>query len=202
MTITYGYGKNLYVNTTNRCTCACDFCIRTTGDGVGTASNLWLEREPTREEILADLTAQDLGQYAELVFCGYGEPTFRWDDIAWVCDRLHEQGGVPPIRMDTNGHGSVICGRDIAPELKGRIDTVSISLNRATREAYDQVVHPDFPQAFQAMVDFTRRAVKAGVRVVMTVVDCMPAEEIEQCRQLCESLGASFRVRAYSTDWK
>lgn len=88
MTITYGYGKNLYVNTTNRCTCACEFCIRTTGDGVGTASSLWLDREPTREEILADIQKQDLSRYAELVFCGYGEPTFRWDDIAWVCDQL------------------------------------------------------------------------------------------------------------------
>ena len=129
MTITYGYGKNLYVNTTNRCTCACEFCIRTTGDGVGTASNLWLDREPTREEILADIQKQDLSRYDELVFCGYGEPTFRWDDIAWVCDQLRDAGPVPPIRMDTNGHGNVICGRDITPELKGRIDVVSISLN-------------------------------------------------------------------------
>lgn len=96
MTITYGYGKNLYVNTTNRCTCACEFCIRTTGDGVGTASSLWLDREPTREEILADIQKQNLSRYDELVFCGYGEPTFRWDDIAWVCDQLRDAGPCRP----------------------------------------------------------------------------------------------------------
>ena len=28
MTITYSYGKNLYVNTTNRCDMHCDFCLR------------------------------------------------------------------------------------------------------------------------------------------------------------------------------
>lgn len=202
MTITYGYGKNLYVNTTNRCTCACEFCIRTTGDGVGTASSLWLDREPTREEILADIQKQDLSRYDELVFCGYGEPTFRWDDIAWVCDQLRDAGPVPPVRMDTNGHGNVICGRDITPELKGRIDVVSISLNWSDQAGYDKIVHPDFPQAFQAMQDFTRRAVAAGVKVVMTVVDCMDEAEIARCRKLCQSLGATFRVRVYSTDWQ
>lgn len=169
---------------------------------MGTASSLWLDREPTREEILADIQKQNLSRYDELVFCGYGEPTFRWDDIAWVCDQLRAAGPVPPIRMDTNGHGNVICGRDITPELKGRIDVVSISLNWSDQAGYDKIVHPDFPQAFQAMQDFTRRAVAAGVKVVMTVVDCMDEAEIARCRKLCQSLGATFRVRAYSTDWQ
>ena len=55
MTITYVYGKNLYVNLTNRCPNACDFCLRTTGDHVGDSGSLWLEREPTKEEILTEL---------------------------------------------------------------------------------------------------------------------------------------------------
>ena len=32
-TITYKVGNGLYVNMTNRCTNACDFCIRNNGDG-------------------------------------------------------------------------------------------------------------------------------------------------------------------------
>lgn len=79
---------------------------------------------------------------------------------------------------------------------------VSISLNWSDQAGYDKIVHPDFPQAFQAMQDFTRRAVAAGVKVVMTVVDCMDEAEIARCRKLCQSLGATFRVRAYSTDWQ
>ncbi len=201
MIITYVYGRNLYVNTTNRCTCACEFCLRTTGDGVGTGTNLWLEREPTRGEILADILARDLSAYDELVFCGYGEPTFRWDDIAWVIDELRKTHPAVRIRMDTNGHGSHINGRDIAPELPGRIDTVSISLNRPAAADYDAVVHPDFPDAFGAMCAFTRGCVQAGVDVVMTVVDNMPQHEIEASRAVCEGLGARFRVRHYETDW-
>ena len=201
MMITYEFGKNLYVNTTNRCTCACEFCLRTTGDGVGTGTNLWLEREPTRDEILTDILSRDLNKYKELVFCGYGEPTFRWDDIAAVIDALRPQKPGVHIRIDTNGHGSHINGRDIAPEMKGRIDTVSVSLNRETAAAYDAIVHPNFPGAFDAMCGFTRRCAAEGVDVMMTVVDNMPKEEIEACRKLCEELGARFRVRAYQTDW-
>ena len=201
--ITYEYEQNLYINMTNQCCNSCDFCLRNNSAGSLYADNLWYQNgEPTKEEIWEELCRYDLNRFHELVFCGYGEPTFRWDDIAWVCDQLRDAGPVPPIRMDTNGHGNVICGRDITPELKGRIDVVSISLNWSDQAGYDKIVHPDFPQAFQAMQDFTRRAVAAGVKVVMTVVDCMDEAEIARCRKLCQSLGATFRVRVYSTDWQ
>ena len=45
--IAYVLGHTLYLNITNRCPCACDFCIRTHSKSVGTGDNLWLEREPT-----------------------------------------------------------------------------------------------------------------------------------------------------------
>ena len=203
MTITYVYGDNLYVNTTNRCNCNCTFCLRASGDGVGTANSLWLEREPAREEILADIRSRDASAYKQLVFCGYGEPTYRLDDILWVCRRLKEAGFPLPIRMDTNGHGDLICGRPVAREMEGLIDVLSISLNNATAEAYAARCRPAQGEAaYQAMLDFTREAVKHVPKVVMTVVDNMPAEEIEACRRICEDLGATFRVRVYSTDWQ
>ena len=83
MTITYEVGNGLYVNVTNRCTNACEFCVRQTADG--TYGELWLEKEPTKQEILDDILARDLSAYNELVFCGYGEPTVRLHDILWVC---------------------------------------------------------------------------------------------------------------------
>ena len=202
MTITYSYGKNLYVNTTNRCDMNCEFCLRASGDGVGTADSLWLEREPAREEILEEILAQDVSGYEQLVFCGYGEPTYRLKDILWMCDRLKEGGFPLPIRMDTNGHSDLINGERTAPLMAGRIDILSISLNNATAEAYTRRCHPAFGEgSFQAMLDFTRDAVDSVPTVIMTVVDNMPAGEIEQCRRICEGLGATFRVRHYSTEW-
>ena len=198
MTITYEYGSNLYVNTTNRCTCSCDFCLRNSGDGVGTANSLWLEREPTREEILGDILKRDLKAYGELVFCGYGEPAFRLEDILWVCGKVRETSDIK-TRMDTNGHASLINGKDTPPMLKGLVDTLSISLNYPTAEEYVRRCRPrDGEAAYRAMLDFTREAAKYVPNVVMTVVDIgISQEDIEKCRMIAEGLGARFRIRKY-----
>lgn len=201
MTITYVYGKNLYVNTTNRCDCSCAFCLRTTGDRVGDSGPLWLEREPTREEILADIQKRDLSQYQELVFCGYGEPTYRLEDILWVAEQVKGYSSIP-IRMDTNGHSDLIHGKPTAHLFAGKFDILSISLNRAAAEDYQATCRSKYGiESYQAMLDFTREAVKYVPKVIMTVVDTMPQEEIEACGRICRSLGATYRVRTYSTEW-
>ena len=199
MTITYEYGNNLYVNTTNRCDFSCEFCLRHNGSGGSIyTDNLWLEREPTREEILASIESRDLSKYGQLVFCGFGEPSYRIDDICWVIDRMRERGEKMYTRMDTNGTGSLIHGRDIAPDFAGRFDMVSISLNTDTAEKYDALCHPEVPGAYQAMKDFAKELRQYVPKVMMTVVDTIPKEEIEACRRICEDeVGAVYRVREY-----
>ena len=130
MTISYEYEGALYVNLTNRCDCACVFCLRHNGHkGSIYADDLWLDREPTREEALADLMGRELERYPEIVFCGFGEPAFRMDDILWLSDQMRERvEKLPPIRINTNGHAALILGRDVTPELQGRIDALSISI--------------------------------------------------------------------------
>lgn len=203
-TISYEYGSALYVNLTNRCDCACVFCLRHNGHkGSIYADDLWLDHEPTREEALEDLLARDLPRYSELVFCGFGEPSYRMDDILWLVDRLKEVvPGLPPVRINTNGHANLLLGRDVVPQLKGRIDTLSISLNGSTCEEYVAVTRPrDGAAAWEAMLDFTRRAAGYVPTVMMTVVDKDKSpEELEACRALCRSLGATLRVRAYIPD--
>ena len=201
MTITYEYGNGLYVNLTNRCDCACFFCLRHS-DRKGSiySDDLWLDHEPTREEALADLLARDLASYEELVFCGFGEPTYRIDDILWLCDRLRESvPGLPPIRLNTNGHANLIHGRDVTPEPKGRIDALSIPLNASNAAEYVAVTRPkDGEAAWEAMLDFARRA-RAFVPVVMlSIVDKDKSpEELAACRALADELGAPLRVRDY-----
>ena len=204
MTITYEYEGALYVNLTNRCDCACVFCLRHNGaKGSIYADDLWLEHEPTLEEALADFAKRDLASYREIVFCGFGEPIYRLDDICAIVDALKaKHPDLPPVRINTNGHGNLIHGRDITPELAGRIDTVSVSLNGATCEEYCAVTQPrDGAEAWEAMLDFTRKATRYVPKVVMTVVDKdKTAEDIQRCRVLAESLGAQLRVRAYIPD--
>ena len=197
MTITYSYGNNLYVNTTNRCDMHCDFCLRDLGDGVGEADSLWLEHEPTVEEIWADIQKRDLSRFSELVFCGYGEPTYRLDAIFEICDRVRAVSDIA-TRIDTNGHANLIWEKDMIPQFKGRFDIVSVSLNARDQDSYDRRCAPEYTDGYTAMLDFTREVRKYVPRVIMTVVDCIPAEEIEACRAICEEIGAEYRVRAFS----
>ena len=203
-TISYEYEGSLYVNLTNRCNCACVFCLRHNGNkGSIYADDLWLEHEPTRQEALEDLLKRDLANYPEIVFCGFGEPTYRIDDILWLVDEMKKSvPNLPPIRINTNGHANLIHGRDVTPELAGRIDVLSISLNGSTCEEYVKVTRPQAGDAaWDAMLDFTRKAAKVVPQVKMTIVnkDKSP-EEIEACRAMCEELGAILRVREYIPD--
>ena len=203
-TISYAYEGALYVNLTNRCDCACVFCLRHNGhNGSIYADDLWLDHEPTREEALADLLKRDLASYPEIVFCGFGEPAYRLDDILWLVDEMKKAvPALPPIRINTNGHANLILGRDVTPELAGRIDVLSISLNGSTAEEYCAVTQPrDGTAAWDAMLDFTKKASAYVPKVVMTIVDKDKSQdEIEHCRAMAESLGATLRVRAYIED--
>ena len=201
-TITYAYGDNLYVNPTNRCNYNCEFCLRKNGnDGSIYTHNLWLEREPTREEMLESIESHDLSQFKQLVFVGFGEPSYRIDDICWVIDRMKEHGTKIYTRMDTNGTGCLIHGRDICPEFEGRFDMVSISLNTDTTEKFNALCHPVQENAYEAMKSFAKEIQKYVPTVMMTVVDTIPAEEIEACRKICEEeIGAIYRVREYIED--
>lgn len=202
MTITYEYEGSLYVNLTNKCNCNCVFCLRhgQKEGSIYTQDSLWLEHEPTRDEARTSLLSRDLPQYKEIVFCGYGEPTYRLDVVLWLVDEM--KGAVsnpPPVRINTNGHANLILGRDVTPELAGRIDTLSISLNATNAADYVAICHPAQGEAaYTAMLDFTQKAARYVPNVVLTIVDKdkTPAE-IERCRQIAQELGVKLRVRSF-----
>ena len=203
MTITYEYEGALYVNLTNKCNCACEFCLRhgKAQGSIYTEDSLWLEREPTRQEALDSFLGRDVPSYREIVFCGYGEPTYRLEDLLWLVDQLKERFGeqLPPVRINTNGHASLIHGRDVCPELKGRIDTLSISLNADNAADYTALCHPQQGEAaYQAMLDFTRESAQYVPNVVLTIVDKdKTRSEIERCKQIAASLGVKLRIRSF-----
>ena len=55
MTLLYPIRNSLYVNITNLCCCKCVFCIRNITDSVGGSDSLWLDHEPTMEELKQEL---------------------------------------------------------------------------------------------------------------------------------------------------
>ena len=86
-----------------------------------------------------------------------------------------------------------------APKLKGLIDAVYVSLNATNKEDYLKIVRSKFGiGSYDAMLEFTKDCVNYVPNVVMTVVDVVTSpEEQQRCREICNSIGADFRVRAY-----
>ncbi|GHU96603.1 radical SAM protein [Clostridia bacterium] len=194
MTILYYLNNTAYVNITNRCSANCDFCLRGELDGMGNANSLWLEREPTREEILMEI-ANAVPNPSEIVFCGFGEPFERLDDMLWVIGELKRRQSLY-VRINTNGHGNLIAGEDVTPKLYKLVDALSISLNYPNAGDYERHCRPRYRAAFEGMLDFTRLAKRFVPSVTLTVVDVLSASHIEECRKIAEGLDVNFRVRA------
>lgn len=198
MIILYEYEGGLYVNLTNRCTCACTFCIRLGHDGVGDADSLWLERDPSKEEVLAAFKERDLSAYKEVVFCGYGEPTEALDVLIAAARYVRSVSDIP-IRLNTNGLASLSHGKDVPSMLEGLIDTMSVSLNAPTAAEYMTVTNPCFGEdAFEAMLAFVRACKDRFPKVMVTAVDVITDDQAARCQILADTLGVPFRLREFS----
>lgn len=197
-TILYEVHHNLYVNLTNKCPCACTFCLRQTRDHMENSGSLWLAHTPKLPEVLAEFEKFDMSKYEEVVFCGFGEPMEALDVLLETA-RFVKEKYQKPIRINTNGLGDLINKKEVAPLLKGLVDTVSISLNTPDAEEYMNLVRPKFGEgSFQAMLDFAKKCTEHVPNVVMTTVaTTLSKEEEERCAEICRNVGASYRIRPW-----
>ncbi|ADQ39834.1 Radical SAM domain protein [Caldicellulosiruptor acetigenus I77R1B] len=192
--ITYTIDNRLYINVTNKCTNSCIFCIRNTERGLGEGYDLWLEKDPTAEEILLEI--KDPQKYDEIVFCGYGEPLIRLDVVIEVAKKLKEITSVP-LRVNTNGHASYIHKKNVPQLLSGIIDRISISLNAPNKERYNEICKPFSEDIYDHVIEFIKESKKYIKEVWVSCVDIISQEEIEECRKIAQKLGVNFRLRAY-----
>lgn len=192
LSFTYQIGQSLYVNVTNRCNADCIFCDRK-GEAVINGYNLKMKKseEPDAEAYIKEIG--DPKSYKEIVFCGYGEPTIRWDVVKQVAKYIKENGG--STRMNTDGHGNFINKRNITPELKGLIDTVSISLNSTDPEQYGKLMRVD-PSMHGEMLDFAKKA-KEFTHVVLSIVGLNEVDSEAAKKFVAEEVGVDFREREY-----
>lgn len=189
--------KNVYVNLTNKCPCACTFCLRNTKE-MAESNSLWLDREPTVEEIIEKFEKYNLTQFNEIIFCGFGEPLTRLGDLLEVAKYLKGRNSNSSIRINTNGLADLIHEKETAPLLKGLIDTVSISLNASNAEEYLRLTRSKFGiKSYDAMLKFAVSCKEYVPNVVMTVVDCIGQEEIDACQAVCDAIRVPLRVRAF-----
>jgi len=194
----YWLEDKLYLNITNRCSNRCVFCLRNFKSGVGDFT-LRLDREPSLEQVVVELEeAMRRRAWKEVVFCGFGEPTERLDLLLviskWVRNRV---GKAISIRVNTNGHGYLLNPRrDVAKELReAGVDKVSVSLNAADEETYNEVCKPSSPGAFAAVLEFIMRA-KDSLCLEVTAVTT-PETDLHKVEDLAIELGVRFRIRQY-----
>lgn len=197
--IAYRYRDALYLNITNVCPCACTFCLRDNFGAIGDAETLWLDREPTTDEVIKSIQSYEpLDDYSEVVFCGFGEPFSSYDVLIDTAKWLKQQG-VKHVRINTNGLADLIVGRPVAPELAGLIDELSISLNAPDAQVYMDLCVPEFgEESFDAVLNFAREAKDYVPRINFSIVDFLEPSEIQRCKDIAEDLGIPLRVRLFS----
>lgn len=194
--IVYTYENSVYMNITNRCPCSCVFCIRSNGDGLGSADSLWLKKDPTLDEIKAEIDSFDFSPYNEVVFCGYGEPTQALDNLIESAKYLKKKYGLK-IRLNSNGLSDLINGKETARLLGEVVDSISISLNAPNARRYHEVSRSKFGEAaFPALLKFAEDCKKYIPKIKFTVVDVISHEEIAECQRLSDEMGIPLRVRA------
>ena len=195
--IIYTYKNQVYANITNKCDCACTFCIRSLKDHVEQGDGtLWHTVAPTFEDIKAAIDAFDFTNYTEFVFCGYGEPTCELDLMLATARYVKDKTGLP-IRLNTNGLGSLYNKKDIVPLLTEVLDSVSVSMNAPDAESYQAITRPQFPDAYKDMLDFASRCKEEGLGVQLSIVDVLSPEDIAKCQATADERGIYLRIRKY-----
>ena len=195
--IIYTYKNQVYANITNKCDCACTFCIRSGKNHIEGDGTLWHKVDPTVEEIKAAIDAFDFTNYNEFVFCGYGEPTCELEKLIEVAKYVKEQYHLP-IRLNTNGLGNLYHKRNIVSDLAEVVDSISISLNAPDAESYNKVTRPQFENAYEALLDFAQECNTKIPHTQLSIVDILPAEDIAKCQAIADERGIYLKVRQYT----
>ncbi len=188
----YSIGNKLYINLTNRCSNNCDFCIRNGRQGMNDTT-LWIDDEPTPEDVIEQLPPS-IDDYEEVVFCGFGEPTYNLETLDEVASYLHCIDA--KTRINTNGQANLIHGRDVSDVIATSCDMINVSLNECTAEKYQKHCKSIFgTKAFDALLEFATLCKQKGGKVMFSVVDSIGEKDIAECQKLADKLHIPLRVR-------
>lgn len=199
--LVYFVNSKMYINVTNLCTCRCVFCIRNITSEVE-GVNMWLDKQSaSAQEIIEQIKLLEDKIGDEIVFCGYGEPLIEIEIVKEISKFVKENYPNVKIRVNTNGHANLVHKRNIVEELKGLIDSVSISLNAHNAKLYNELTQNSFKDdiAYEGMKEFARLCSQAGIDTSMSVVVGYKNVKIDvnACEEIAAEAGAKLRVREY-----
>jgi TatD DNase family protein len=188
--LAYELHGNCYINLTNQCTLRCSFCPKFNKQWDVQGYDLKLTSQPTAVDILQAIG--DPGRFQEVVFCGLGEPTMYLSVLLDVAEALH---GQVRVRLNTDGLGNLVQGMDIIPDLAGKVDALSISLNAQSEAVYNRHCRPPQTGTYPALLDFIESARKHFDDITLTAIDGLEGVDIDACRAIANSFGVKFRRR-------
>ena len=155
---------------------------------------LWIDVEPTAEDVIEQLPL-DLDAYdSEVVFCGFGEPTYNLEALDEVASYLHCVDKT--TRINTNGQANLIHKQDVTELIVTSCDVINVSLNECNADKYQQHCKSVFgTKAYDALIEFATLCKQKGGNVVFSVVDSIGEKDIAACQKLADKLGIPLRVR-------
>ena len=185
--------KKIYINLTNRCSNKCDFCIRQGRTGMADTP-LWIDEEPTAADVIEQLP-ENLDEYDnEVVFCGFGEPTYNLEALDEVASYLHCVDKT--TRINTNGQANLIHGQDVSEVIVASCDVINVSLNESNAAKYQAHCNSVYGEkAFDAMLEFASLCREKGGNVIFSVVDSIGEKDVAECQKLADRLHIPLRVR-------
>ncbi len=189
--IAYGLHGNCYLNLTSKCTLRCCFCPKFNKQWEVQGYPLRLRSAPTAAEVLEAMG--EPRQYKEVVFCGLGEPTLQLPVLLEVAEEIKKQG--VRVRLNTDGLANWVYGKDITPQLAGRVDAISISLNAQNEEVYNRHCRPPGVGAYPELLEFILCARDHITDITLTAIDGLEGVDIDACRALADRFNVKFRRR-------
>ena len=189
--LSYQIGDRLYLNITDRCTLECRFCPKTQDRPEVRGYDLTLGERPTVEQLIASVG--DPARYAEVVFCGFGEPTLRLKVLLEVARWVKAHGG--RVRVNTDGLANLVHKDDTLPLLGECVDAISVSMNAQNAAVYEEHCQPALPGSYEQMLDFLRAAPRHIPEVTATAIRGLSGVDIAACARLAKTLGVAFRAR-------
>ncbi len=195
--------EKAYINITNACSNSCKFCVRDIKQDVKGA-NLWLsDKDVKAQDVIEQIenNKQKICIHNELIFCGYGEPLAKFEEVKKVAQYVKSTMSNVKIRINTNGHGNFLNKKNIVPELAPLIDSISISLNAQNEEEYNKISAPKFEGAYGEMLNFAKECVKNKIDTTLSVVTGFEVEkyniDVSKCEEIAKNIGAKFRNREW-----
>ncbi len=155
---------------------------------------LWITRDPVALDVISQLPA-NLNEYdEEVVFCGFGEPTYNLEALDEVASYLHCVD--KKTRINTNGQANLIHNGDVTDVIVTSCDVINVSLNECNAQKYQLHCNSVFGQkAFDALLEFAQKCKEKGGNVIFSVVDSIGDKDVVECKKLAQKLGIPLRVR-------